>query len=185
MRKADLARSFLTFGNFFAVVRYLRIYCKIHYLAEDAKKNIFSLEKLYTQLKRTEQKILFGFTLDLSQETALGRLQKHNFTNDEIRYLFIGKRIDRNGRLREPRLGELQLISIVALQFILIATFLLGLSLDLMSTDSNLYIKLATIAFLLTVFFAQLTIQYELLILPFLVFMKNKLRLEKLLMDSL
>ncbi|MBU86327.1 MAG: hypothetical protein VX379_10795 [Pseudomonadota bacterium] len=174
MNNPQLLRGLFLFGCLANFIHLKIIERRFFSISEDPTTNRFLIEKTYTEMRRLQERITYGKELTKHQHDTLGKLQEINISDSDSQLLFIGGRVNRDGSIKQKSLKETLLAFIFIIEAIIVIPFLIGLSVELFSIPGRIELKIAATTPILLTCLTSLIINRQLLLNPYLIFIRKK-----------
>lgn len=142
-------KSLLLFGNLISIIKCIRAYNKLNRVVGENEFNPFHAKKEFSEFQRQEEIILYGYPLTFSQRDAQNTLFKHIAKQQEVHNIFLGKYIQKEGKLSANMPIE-SLLFILSSTAIACTTFIIFMcSMEVLTSSVTLTTKLLIFAIIL------------------------------------
>lgn len=146
MTATDFLRALLLHGAIFSICSYWRYFQLLNESIEAHPEDRILHERYYANLRRCEERILYGTALTRKQREYIKLIKGRGITTAEIRALFLGKSINSDGERKYIAILELPLAALGWSTIVLSLTWIVGLGFELLTLNSSAGSKIAVFA---------------------------------------
>ncbi|MEC8811520.1 MAG: hypothetical protein VXY23_09420 [Pseudomonadota bacterium] len=137
-------KSALLFGNLISIIRYIIARKRLYEITEVRGFNAFDAKTSFNEFQRQEEKILYGYSLNIEQRSTQNKLFQHLKIENDVHNLFLGLYVVEDGKLKANVLVE-------AILFILSLIAVFGTSIIILIATVSVFASALTLSIKLLV----------------------------------
>lgn len=157
-------RGILLFGSIRSVFNYAYQYHRLNKAVQN-NSNQFVCEKIYIEMRRNQDTVLYGQRLNFHQRQTKEALEA-NTSKSIVRLLLVGRNINKEGEVRFRTKVETLMIALILISTILSAVLLLMCSIATASINIDLSAKVSAITLLSVIIIFPLSLLNYISIAP-------------------
>ncbi len=132
-------KSAFLFGNLISIIRYFIVRKRLYEITEVRGFNAFNAKTSFNEFQRQEEKILYGYSLNIEQRSTQNKLFKHLRKENDVHNLFLGLYVVEDGQLKAH-------VFVEAILFILSFIAVFGASIIIIIATVSVFLSALTLS---------------------------------------